>query len=358
MVRGVGGREPEDDADRVLLVGFGDVHDLEAAPQRPVALQVTQFARGGRADDAQLAARQGGLEEVRGVHRAALHGARADDGVQLVHEQQRLAARQGVQHGLDALLEVAPVAGPGEQGAHVEREEARSAQDLRDVPGDEALREALHDGGLADAGLPDEDGVVLRAAREDVQHPLEFLVAAHEGIELVRAGREVVAVRLQGIVRGGARAGVHVVLGDAARAARQGGRAVRDEAQHLQPRHALRFEQEAGVGVLLVEEFREDARPVGLPLGLARRVQLQGRALHDALRGEGEFRLVLPGGEVRDEVREVLAQAGEVRAAREERLARVGVVREGEQEVFEGDVLVRVFLRESRGAPEGLLEVL
>ncbi len=40
----------------------------------------------GRADHAQLAARQHRLEHVAGVHRESLAGARADDGVQLVDE--------------------------------------------------------------------------------------------------------------------------------------------------------------------------------------------------------------------------------------------------------------------------------
>jgi hypothetical protein len=44
--------------------------------------------------------------------------------------------------------------------------------------------EALDDGGLADAGLADQDGVVLRAAREDLHHAADLLVAADDGVEL------------------------------------------------------------------------------------------------------------------------------------------------------------------------------
>ena len=57
---------------------------------------------------AQLAAGEGGLEQVAGVHRA-LGLARADDGVQLVDEQDDLALGAGdfLDDGLEPLFELA-----------------------------------------------------------------------------------------------------------------------------------------------------------------------------------------------------------------------------------------------------------
>jgi hypothetical protein len=60
--------------------------------------------------------------------------------------------------------------------------------------------EALRDRGLADAGLADQGGVVLRLPAEDLDDPLDLLLAPDDRVELVRAGglREVDA---QGVDR-------------------------------------------------------------------------------------------------------------------------------------------------------------
>ena len=50
--------------------------------------------------------------------------------------------------------------------------------------------ETFDDGGLADTGLADQDGIVLCAAGEDLHDAANFLIAADDGIEL-GAAREV-----------------------------------------------------------------------------------------------------------------------------------------------------------------------
>ena len=60
---------------------------------------------------------------------------------------------------------------------------------LGDVAGDDALREPLDDRSLADAGLADQDRVVLRAARQHLDHASDLLVAADDRIEPPRLGR-------------------------------------------------------------------------------------------------------------------------------------------------------------------------
>ena len=62
------------------------------------------------------------------------------------------------------------------------------AQRLGHVAGDDALGEALDDRGLADAGLADQDGVVLRAAGEDLDHAADLVVAADDRVELALLG--------------------------------------------------------------------------------------------------------------------------------------------------------------------------
>ena len=83
--------EAAQDGDRVLDAGLAHVDGLEAPLEGGVLLDVLPvLVEGGGADAAQLAARERGLEHVRGVHRA-LGRARADEGVQLVDEEDDLA---------------------------------------------------------------------------------------------------------------------------------------------------------------------------------------------------------------------------------------------------------------------------
>src|SRR5262249_43933248 len=58
------------------------------------------------------------------------------------------------------------------------------------------------DGGLADAGFADEHGVVLRAARQDLDRAPDLLVAADDRIELALRceAREVARVALERLV--------------------------------------------------------------------------------------------------------------------------------------------------------------
>ena len=93
------------------------------------------------------------------------------------------------EHGLQPLLELAAVLGAGEQRADVERPDAAALQALGHVAGDDALGEALDDRGLADAGLADQHGVVLRAAREHLDDAADLVVAADHGVELAGLGR-------------------------------------------------------------------------------------------------------------------------------------------------------------------------
>ena len=66
--------------------------------------------------------------------------------------------------GLQPLLEVAAIARAGEQRAHVEREDRGVLQNLRHLALDDLAGEAFGDGGLADAGVADEQRVVLLPA--------------------------------------------------------------------------------------------------------------------------------------------------------------------------------------------------
>ena len=205
---------------------LADVHLLEAALEGGVLLDVLAvLVEGGGADQAQLASGQHGLDHVAGVH-GALGRAGADDGVQLVDEGDDLALGVGdlLEDRLQPLLELAPVLGAGHHGAEVEGQQPLVLEALGDVAVDDAVGQALDDGRLADAGLADEDRVVLGPAGQDLDDPADLLVAADDRVELAVAGvlGEVPAVLLQGLVGLlGVRAGDPVAAPDLAQGGEQ-----------------------------------------------------------------------------------------------------------------------------------------
>jgi hypothetical protein len=112
--------------------------------------------------------------------------------VQLVDEQQDASFRGPDlgQDGLEPLLELAPVLGPRDQGAHVQAEDRLVPQPLGHVTAIDPLGQALHDGGLAHAGVADQDRVVLGLAGQDLDDAPDLGVPADHRVEPA-AGRVV-----------------------------------------------------------------------------------------------------------------------------------------------------------------------
>ena len=169
-------------------------HDrLEAALERGVPLDVLAVLveRGG-ADALQLAAGQRRLEDVGGVDRA-LGGAGADQGVQLVDEEDdivrvlRISSMIFLRRSSNSPRYFVPAT-----SEPMSRVSTRlSEQGLRDVAGDDALGQPFDDGGLADAGLADQGRVVLGAAGQDLDDALDLLLATDDRIELARRAASV-----------------------------------------------------------------------------------------------------------------------------------------------------------------------
>src|SRR5262249_33296754 len=187
--------------DRLVLRRRVDDDLLEAPLQRPVLLDVLAVLVQRRGADAlDLAAGQGRLEDVGGVD-GALGAAGADEGVQLVDEQDGVLGPADLVHDrLDALLELAAVLGAGDHHRQVEHDDALVAEQLRDVAVHDELGQALDDGGLADAGLAEQYGVVLGTARQHLNDALDFVGAANDGVEFTLTGQfgQVAAEAAQG----------------------------------------------------------------------------------------------------------------------------------------------------------------
>ncbi len=190
VVRLVAVAQAAQDLDGVVDRRLVDADLLEAALEGGVALEVLAvLVERRRADRLQLAAGERGLEDGGRVDRA-LCRAGADEVVKLVDEENDVAALGDLLHHLlQALLELAAVLRARDQRGQVERVDLLVLQELGHLVRGDAGGEALDDGGLADAGLADQDRVVLRAARQDLHHALDLGLAPDHRVELA-LGRE------------------------------------------------------------------------------------------------------------------------------------------------------------------------
>ena len=172
--------------DRRGLARLVDLHDLETPRERRVLLEVLLVLRpGGRCDRAQFAARERGLEQVRGV---VLPGcaASADHGVRFVDEQDDRLRRRAhfFDHLLEAVLELALHARAGLQQAEIEAAHRYILERLRHVARGDAQGEAFSRRGFSDARLARENRIVLTAAHQDVDHLANLGVAPEHRVHL------------------------------------------------------------------------------------------------------------------------------------------------------------------------------
>ncbi len=189
MVRLVAVPQALEDLDGVRDRRLRDLDWLEAALKSGVLLQVLAvLIQRGRADGLQLTPREHGLEDRGRVDRA-LGRARPDEGVDLVDEQDDVAAGADLLEDLlQPLLEVTAVPGAGHQRAQVEGVQLLVLDRLRDLALDDLLGQSLDDRGLADTGSADEDRVVLGTPGQHLHDPLDFLLPANDRVELALAG--------------------------------------------------------------------------------------------------------------------------------------------------------------------------
>ncbi len=164
---------------------------LEAPRQCMILLEYPPIlVISGRADAAQLSVCQCRLDEIGRVHDSARRRSGADDGMYFVDEQDgaRLFLHLG-QHRLQALLEITPILGAGDQRAHVEGINGGVEQHVGHLILDDHACQPLGDGGFADAGFAHVERVVLAPAAQDLDGPFHLELAADQRIDLAFAGR-------------------------------------------------------------------------------------------------------------------------------------------------------------------------
>ena len=107
----------------------------------------------------------------------------------LVDEQDEVAVvLHFLDDALETIFELAAVLGSGDERGDIKCHEALVAQHVGHVPICDELGQALGDSRLANAGLADEQRVVLRATRENLLDAIDLALAPDDRVEPVLRG--------------------------------------------------------------------------------------------------------------------------------------------------------------------------
>ena len=273
------GLQAVEDGKAVLGIGFPHVDTLEAPCQGPVFFQmVAELLMGGGADAAQLPAGQHGLEQVGSVHGTAGSGPGPHDGMDLVDEDHRIRDVLELFHdGLETAFELTAIAGTGQDQAHIEGVDLDVLELFGDLPLGDAQGQTFGQCGLAHTGIAHEQGIVLAAAAQDLDGPVQLFLTSHQGIDLAVTGTggELGGVFFQDILPGLALFLLPGGIGGHAPGSAPFRHTVRDEGQRVQTVHSLTRQEVVSVAVLFIQDGHEQvaqfhlapSRSVDVPQG-------------------------------------------------------------------------------------------
>ena len=276
---------------------------------------------------------------------------------------------QLLDHLLQTLLEVAAIAGAGQQGAHVQREDGGVLEDVRHLVVDDLARQTFGDGGLAHAGVAHQQRVVLGAAAEDLDRALDLGLTADQGIDLTlfRFLVEVYAVGVQGFAalfdHGGFLALLRrltVAGGTGFGRARLLGDAMGDIVDRVIAGHVLLLQEIGGVALPLREDGNQH---IGAGDFLAAGgLDVDDRALDHALEAGRGLGVLAHGGGQGGQVGvhiqgERGLQADKVDVAGAHDGARFGVVDKRQQKVLQSGVFVPTLIGVGDRPVQGFFEV-
>ncbi len=142
------------------------------------------FIKGGGAYALNFAPRQCRLKHIAGIERTA-RTAGTHNGVYFVYKQNHIRRfLQFIHHRFHTLFKLAAVLGAGHQRGNIQRHNALVEQDPRYLLLDDAQGQALGYSRLTNTRLTNQNGVVFLAACQYLTHTLNFLLPAHNRIQL------------------------------------------------------------------------------------------------------------------------------------------------------------------------------
>ena len=300
---------------------------------------------GGRPHGAQFAARKRGFEQVGRIHGPTGSCTGTDDGVNFVDEQHGVFVGFQLGHdGLEALFEIAAVAGAGQQRAHIERIDRGVGEYFGCFTGDDFAREPFCDSGFTDTGITHQQRVVLTPAAQHLNATFHLVRAADQRIDITLAG---FGIQIDSILRQRGfffvtvcdALGIFLVVGGTRNRAwfaksRVLGDAMRDIVHRIITRHVLLLQE---IGRVAFAFGKDGDQHIGTRhLGPARRLHVDRRALDHPLEGCRGYRFgtVNVGDQIIqvfiNEFDQRLAQFGHIDRAGFHHLHGVGFVDQGQ----------------------------
>ncbi len=229
-------------------------------------------------------------------------------------------------------------------------------------PFDDAPRQPFGDRGLANAGFPDQQRVILAPPAQRLHHALQFAVAADQRVDLARQrhGIEIERVALERAAGLGFMLAFGVGLALRRRGLRHLADAVRNEVHDIEPGHALLVQEVDRVGILLAENRDQHVGPGHFLL--ARRLHVQDGALDHALEAERGLGIDLvarqDGRVLGHEIGKELPQIVDVRGTGAQHFGGRRIVEQGQQQMLHGNKLVAFLPRLHEGHMQADFEFL
>ena len=176
--------QPPEDSQCFLPGGFPDGDRLEPPLQGGVLLDIPPvFVQGGGPQHLDLPPGEGGFQDVGRID-GPLRRASPHDGMQLVDKEDDIPRPAHLlKHVLQLLLKLPPVLGARHHGRQIQGTHPLAQQMRRGRAVGNGQSQPLRHRCLAHAGLPDQCRVVLGAAGEDLDHPVQLLLPADHRIQ-------------------------------------------------------------------------------------------------------------------------------------------------------------------------------
>ena len=189
------------DGDRLIHAGLFHHDRLESPLEGGILLdELAVFVERCGPHALQLAAGQGRLNDVGGIHRT-LGRARTHNRVQLVNKEHNILHTANlIHHGLDPLFKLTAILGSGNHERHIQRDHLVAMQHFGHIARHHQVGQSLDNSRLAHAGFPQEYGVVLVAATQNLNDTLQLILASDHRVQVAlnRQGRQIAPKGVQG----------------------------------------------------------------------------------------------------------------------------------------------------------------
>ena len=178
------------DADTGSRIRFVDHHGLEASLQSLILLEVLLIlVQSGGTYAPQFTSGQCRLQYVGSIHGPFAFSC-SHQCVNLIDEEDDASLALGhlVDHALESFLKFSLVLGSSHQCAHIQAIELLVAEVLGNISPQDSVCQTFHDGRLTCTGFAYEDGVVLGASGQNLQHAAYLIVTSDDRIQFACSG--------------------------------------------------------------------------------------------------------------------------------------------------------------------------